>query len=216
MIKDGDIMNLHKMMEEQERLAKKILTSDSFDELNYVGACDMAFTLHDMIASVVVLEYKSLDMVERKYAIQPQRMPYKAGFRSYREAPIIIEAFNMLRQKPDVMFVTGNGILHPRRFGLASHLGLALDVPTIGVAKKLLCGELKDGKVIVDKEIRAVEVRTKPYAKPLYVSPGHRMSMKTAMKVFNEMLKKHKLPEPMKLAHRYANDVKKKIPEKEF
>ncbi|MFH1409814.1 MAG: endonuclease V [Nanoarchaeota archaeon] len=202
--------NIQKLKEEQMKLAAKILTSNQLEEVKFIGGVDVAYTPSEVIGVVIVMDAKTGKLVDKAFSVKKQDMPYIPGFLFYREAPAIIEAFGKLKQKPDLLFVPANGILHPRRIGLASHLGLVLDTPTIGVAKKLLCGELQDKKVILDKEVRATEISTKSYAKPVYLSPGHRISLKTAQKWFMDLLRGHKLPEPLKLAHRFSTSIKKK------
>jgi len=208
-------MNNQKLKLEQAKLAEKVLTNDSFDEINYIAGCDQAYTTDNKIVSVVVVLDKSMKVVDSANAVVECRMPYIPGYLFYREAPAIIEAFNKLRQKPDIMMVDGNGILHPRRIGMASQLGIVLDIPTIGIAKTVMIGRSADGRIEVDKEIRAIEVRTREHAKPLYVSPGHRISLKTAVEfVQKSIIQPHKLPEPLHLAHRFANRKKESIENK--
>jgi deoxyribonuclease V len=209
-------MNVQELKKEQLRLAKKVITKDDFDELNYVAGCDQANLAGKVVSSVVVLDYKTLKVVERKYAVADAPMQYIPGFLSYRESPAVVEAVSKLEQKPDLLIVDGNGILHPRKLGMASHLGILLDLPTIGIAKKLSMGEEKDGKVLVDGDKRAVVLKTKEHSKPIYVSIGHRVSLKTAEEVVRKCLvEKHKLPEPLHEAHKYSNKARARILEKE-
>ena len=209
-------MDIRELKKEQIRLAKKVIVKDEFDELNYIGGCDQAFIDNKVISGVVVLDYKTLKIVEKKYAVAEAPVQYIPGFLSYREGPAIVEAVNKLQQKPDILLVDGNGILHERKLGMASHVGILLDMPTIGVAKSLLLGEEKEGKIVVDGEIRAVTMRTKEHSKPIYISPGHRVSLKTAEEVVKKcMVEKHKLPEPLHEAHKYSNKVRDRLLEQE-
>lgn len=209
-------MNVRDLKKEQLRLAKKVIVKDDFDQIEYLGGCDQAFIGNKVISAVVVLKKDTLEMVEKKYAVAEAPIQYIPGFLSYRESPAVVEAVAKLQQKPDVLFVDGNGILHPRRIGIASHIGILLDMPTVGIAKKLLLGEEKDGKVVFEDEKRAAVLKTKEHAKPIYVSPGHRVSLRTALElVKNCMVEKHKMPEPLHEAHKYSNKVKKRMMEKE-
>ena len=202
-------MNIQKLKEEQERLAHKVLIQDSFDSLTTIGGCDQSYAGKKIISSVVVVNAKTLEVIEKTSAILDCDFPYIPGYLSYREAPVIIEAFNKLKNKPDILLVDGNGILHPRRIGLASHVGIALDVPTIGVAKNLTFGQNSEGKIIIDKEVCAVEFVSRKYARPVYVSPGHKVSLSTALEVIKNSIKPpHKLPEPLHIAHRLATKLK--------
>ena len=110
------------------------------------------------------------------------------------------------------MIFDGNGILHPRKFGMASHMGVLLDITSIGIAKKLMIGDVKGNRVYVDKELRGEIIATREHSKPIYVSPGNKISLKTSVEIVKNCIKTpHKLPEPLHLAHRYANEIREKI-----
>jgi len=205
-------MNRMHLKLEQVKLAGKVITTDSFEEISLIGGCDQAYTNDGKIVSTIVVLDKNLKVVDSANAVAECRMPYIPGYLFYREAHVIIEAFNKLKQRPEILVVDGNGILHPRRIGMASQLGIVLDIPTIGVAKTLMMGQSMDGRIEVDKEIRAIEVRTREFAKPLYVSPGHRISLKTAVEMIQKMIvQPHKLPEPLHLAHRFADKKRDRL-----
>ena len=205
------MINVGKLKEEQLKLAKEVILKDSFSKVKLIGGCDQAFVDDNVISGVVVCN-KELELVEKKHAVIDTRVPYVSGFLFYREGPAIVEAFNKIEKKPDVLLVDGNGILHPRRIGMASHLGILLDVATIGITKNLMCGNVKEGKVYVDKEIRGLELKTREYARPIYLSPGHKISFGKSLKIVKDYLKSpHKLPEPLYLAHRYVNEVRKRL-----
>ncbi len=209
-------MNIRDLKKEQLRLAKKVMVKDDFEEIKYVAGCDQAFIDNKVISAVVVLDFKTLEIVEKRYAVVEAPIQYIPGFLSYRESPAVVEAINKLKNKPDILMVDANGILHPRKIGMASHLGILLDMPTIGVAKKLLLGEEKDGKIIVEGEKRAVALKTKEHAKPIYVSPGHRVSLKTSEEIVRKcMVEKHKMPEPLHEAHKHSNKARKRMLDKE-
>lgn len=204
-------MNLKRLEEEQIKLAKKVVLKDDFDEINYIAGCDEAYFDNYVISAIAVLEIKTFKLVDVAYAFKTLKFAYIAGFLSYRLAPCIIEAYAKLKQKPDVLMVNASGIVHPRKFGLASHLGLFLDVPTIGVSKKLAYGTISDDKIICEGEKRGVQIRTKEFAKPLYVNPGHRITIKTAARVFNECLEGNKLPEPLRIAHKLVTKKREEL-----
>lgn len=202
------MLNVGKLKEEQLKLAKEVSLKDSFSKLNLIAGCDQAFRDNDVVSGIVVCD-KNMEIIEKKYAIVKAKIPYVPGFLFYREGPAVIEAFNKLEKKPNVLMVDGNGILHPRRLGMASQLGVILDIAAIGVTKNLMCGDVKEGKVYVDKEIRGFELKTREYAKPIYVSPGHKISLGKSLEIAKSYIKfPHKLPVPLYLAHRYVNKVK--------
>jgi deoxyribonuclease V len=156
-----------------------------------------------------------MEVVEQKYAVVDEKFPYIAGFLSYRESPAVIEAYSKLENIPDLLILEGSGILHQRKIGMASHVGLLIDKPTIGITKTLLCGEVKDGKVIVDKEVLGFELKTKEHGNPIYVSPGNKITLDKSLEIVKKLIKPpHKLPEPLHLAHRYANKIREKLEKK--
>ncbi len=207
-------VNINKLKKEQLKLAKKVILKDSFEQVNLIGGCDQAFYENKVISVMVVFDMDG-KLVERKYAVSDVKVPYIPGFLAYREMPAVLDAFNKLENKPDILLCDCNGILHPRKIGMASHVGIILEVPTIGVAKKKLLGIVDENKKIIhDDQVMGFEVETKEHAKPIYVSPGHMVSMKTSVKLVEEWLKGHKTPEPLHIAHKFANRIKKKMKEK--
>ncbi|MDP3766045.1 MAG: endonuclease V [Nanoarchaeota archaeon] len=206
------MFDFDKLKEEQLKLAKKVVLKDYFDKLELIGGVDAAFTQEDVISAIVVCDYKTMEVKEKVFSVVKAKVPYLKGFLAYREGPAISEAYAKLESKPDVMIFDGNGILHQRRCGLASHMGILLDQPSIGVAKQLLGGEVKNNKVYLDNEVRAEVIVSREHSKPLYISPGHKISLKTSVEVVKRCLKfPHKLPEPLHLAHRYADEIREKI-----
>lgn len=209
-------MNVADLKKEQLKLAKKVITKDEFDQLEYIGGCSQTYIGNKVISAVVVLEHKTLKVVEKKYACVDTPVQYIPGFLSYRESPAVVEAVSKLKQKPDVLLVPANGILHERKIGMASHLGILLDLPTIGLAKKLSLGEEKEGCIVVDGEKRGILFETKEHARPLYLSVGHRICLKTAQEIVKKcMVEKHKMPEPLHEAHKYSNKIRDRLIEKE-
>lgn len=208
------MVDIEALKKEQLKLAKKVELKDSIKEpdIRLIAGVDQAYTSDNkIISAIVVLDYRTFQMVERKYAVAELKMPYIPGFLAYREAPVIIDAFSKLEKKPDVLMFDCNGILHPRRIGMASHVGISLDIPAIGVAKTLIGGIVNDGKVYMDDEPRAMLMETKEHAKPVYVSPGHKITLRTAFIVAKNCVKNHKLPEPLHQAHKYSVRVRKKM-----
>jgi len=204
-------MDLTKLKEEQARLARRIQSTDDIRKINTIAGCDIAYTGNTIICAIVVMDYDTLKIREEQTTVGKVNFPYIPGFLSYREAPITIETYHKLELDPDVFIVDGNGILHPRRMGLACTIGLSLDKPAIGVAKNLLCGDVNDDTVYLDKDVIGKLLSTKDKAKPIYVSPGHKVSMQTAIAVAKKTLTEHKLPEPLHQAHKLANKMRRKL-----
>lgn len=204
-------MDINKLKEEQTRLSKKIVLKDEFEKIEKIAGCDIAQRGDELIAAIVVCEYKTLNVLEKQCVIKTATMPYIPEFLGFRECPALIECYSKLTTEPDIFIFDGNGILHPRRFGAASQFGLSIDKPTIGVAKSLLCGELRGDDIFIDNEKAAFELKTKKFSKPIYISPGHNITLKTAVEIVKNLMKlPHKLPEPLHLAHRYAEKMKEK------
>src|SRR5216684_7386274 len=171
----------------QRELAKRVVREDRFDEMHHIAGVDMAINEENGMAraAVVLLTYPALEVVEQHVYEEPVRMPYIPGLLSFRETPCILGAFARLQQQPDLVMVDGQGIAHPRRLGIASHLGLWLELPTIGCGKSILTGhhrtlgeEAGSWVPLVDNDetIGAV-VRTRTHVKPMIISLGHRISL---------------------------------------
>lgn len=206
-------IDLEKLKDEQLSLSRKIVLKDAFDFENakFFAAIHTETFDTSILATASVLD-ENLEVIENKYAVEKARFPYVPGFRAYRELKAMIKAYQNLETDPDVIFVEGHGISHPRQFGLACHLGLSLSKPTIGVAKNLLVGEVKNSDVIFKGKVVAKSLLTKEGAKPIYVSPGHLISLDSAVKIVKKCLKKpHKMPEPIVKARKFAKKIRKEL-----
>jgi deoxyribonuclease V len=163
-------------------------------------------------AAAVRLEAQTLDLQESALAALPAVFPYRTGFLSFREVPVAIAALRLLAEPPDLLMVDGQGLAHPRRFGLACHVGVLLDVPTIGVAKSRLLGShaepgpaAGDWTPLEDKgQIVGAVLRTKPGCRPLFVSIGHKLDLATALTLVQSTVARHRLPEPTRQADRLS------------
>ncbi len=198
--------DIDKLKKEQSKLAKRISTSVEFEKADILGGCDFANGDNTIICSIVVYDAKEKKVVDRQIISLKEEFPYISSFLFYRVGPAAIEAYHRLAVRPDILFVKGHGICHPRGIGIASHLGLVLDVPTIGVADKLLYGEVReDGYVYIDDERVGASVQTREFSKAIIVSPGHCVNLKTAIELARKScIPPHKLPEPLHLAHKLA------------
>ncbi len=164
---------------------------------------------------MVILSFPQLELVEVKTAEGELTWPYVPGFLSFREMPLLLAACDLIRTAPDLVLVDGHGIAHPRRLGIASHLGLFLDIPTVGCAKSLLCGthdalgvERGDTARIVHKgEVVGAAVRTRRNVKPMYVSVGHKCGFADAVESVLHCTGGYRLPEPTRLAHLAAGGL---------
>ena len=199
----------------QRDLATRVVRSRClYSPPRYIAGTDMSVDrIHGTArAAAVVIEFPSLHLVEIRTVEGPLTWPYVPGFLSFREAPLVLDALSMLRTEPDMVMVDGQGIAHPRRLGLASHVGLFIDVPTIGCAKSLLCGEYGslghakgEGSDIMHKgEVVGSALRTRSGVKPVFVSVGHKFNLAGAVEWVLHCCLGYRLPEPTRLAHHAA------------
>lgn len=192
-------------------LARQVVTQDEVGDPRFVAGVDISSADSEGIArgAIVVLSYPELAVVEVETAEDKLAFPYIPGFLSFRECPLILAACQKLRNTPDLILVDGQGVAHPRRFGLASHLGLFLALPTIGCAKSLLCGRQKPlgeevgshADLVDDGEVVGAALRTKIGVGPIYVSVGHKISLPSALHWVMNCCRGYRLPEPTRLAH---------------
>ncbi len=200
----------------QESLREKLILRDAPPRVtNIVAGADVSYARNSdfFFAAVVLLSYPAMQVVEEAYATKKTSFPYIPGLLSFREGPALLEAFAQLRQVPDVVIFDGQGIAHPRGMGLAAHMGLFLNIPTIGCAKSRLwghhaaVGERAGDSVPLtnDGEIIGAVVRTRTRVKPVFVSPGNFISRERAVEVVLACCRGYRLPEPVRKAHLAVN-----------
>jgi deoxyribonuclease V len=207
----------------QEQLAERVVTETTFDPtaVETVAGVDVSFRKGRARAAVVVLRLADLVLVDCALCEEAVRFPYVPGLLAFREAPSVLGALSKLTIWPDLCIYDGHGLAHPRRVGLASHMGVILDQPSIGCAKSRLVGEhgepgdgagdwtpLRDGK----QTIGAV-VRSRPGVKPVYISIGHRVSLSTSVEMVLRCTRGYRLPETTRLAHKVAGGAELRIGE---
>jgi deoxyribonuclease V len=204
-------MDTFELRREQLKLAPRIVLRDNFTKINTIGGADWIQMGDKLISCVIVCEFPSLKLKEKKTFVLHNPLPYKPGFLAYRAMPAVIEAFNMLEEEPDLLIVRGGGILHPRKIGIASHIGLVLNQATFGITDKLPFGIVEDGKVMDRGEVLGFKIKTREHARPIYVSPGHKISLGTSLQLIKKtIIHPHKMPEPLHLANKI---LKKKVKE---
>ena len=197
----------------QNELRTQVVGTDRFGKINTVAGADIGFKKDIARASVVVLSFPELQVVDSVVTESPVRFPYIPGLLSFREIPPLLTAFTQLQTEPDLVIVDGQGIAHPRRFGLASHLGLILDKPTIGCAKSRLCGQYEEPEseqgaytYLMDKgEVIGAVVRTRKNVQVVYISIGHRISLDSARTWTLACCRGYRLPETTRYAHNAAS-----------
>ncbi len=203
----------------QKALRARVVRRDAFARVRHVAGGDVAFDLarRQAYAAVIVFRFPSLEEVERSWVCRPLVFPYVPGLLAFREAPALADAVAGLHTRPDLLLVDGHGYAHPRRCGLASHLGLVLDLPTIGCAKSVLIGEhgrlgrargavapLRDGR-----EVIGAAVRTRDGVRPVYASIGHRVSLRSAVRFVLACGDGFRVPRPTRLADHLVGELKR-------
>jgi len=199
----------------QEALRGRVVLRDQLGEVRCVGGVDVGFEDDGAItrAAVTLLSFPELELMEYAIARRPTTFPYVPGLLSFREVPAVLEAMALLQGSPDLLLCDGQGIAHPRRFGIACHLGVLCDVPAIGVAKSRLIGSygnLPDQRgawvPLRDRdEIIGAVLRTRRGVKPLFISPGHRISLPSAVYYTLACTTRYRLPETTRRAHHLAS-----------
>jgi len=210
-------VNLEEAIHIQENLRDHLILKKTFSRVRAVGGGDVAYSKNSnlLFGAIVVLSFPDMETLDTATAYGKVSFPYLSGLFSFREGPILIKAFQRLNLKPDVMIFDGQGIAHPRGFGLASHMGLWFDLPSIGCAKTpLLDGFISPApskgsfKLIKreGKEVGAV-LRTKDRVKPLFISPGHRIDLLTSIQIILKACKGYRIPEPLRRAHQTSRKM---------
>ncbi|MCW4044490.1 MAG: endonuclease V [Candidatus Bathyarchaeota archaeon] len=204
--------SVQKAREAQRRLAQKIVTKDRLPSgICLVAGVDVAYAGETAVGAVAVLDYGSLELLELQTAVCAVRFPYVPTLLSFRELPAAAACIKRLRRQPDVFLVDGHGVAHPYRCGFASHLGLALGKPTVGVAKSRLVGESVGGFLVDKGQVIGAVVTTRKGSSPVYVSAGHLISLETAVKIVKHCVRGSRIPEPLLQAHKIATAEKQQL-----
>ncbi len=206
---------------EQIALRSRVSLLDDFGDIKTIAGLDLSYSeeKNEGYAVVVVLSFPNFQVLETRYATATPPMPYIPGLLSFRESPIALEALKQVETVPDMLLTDGAGLAHPRGFGIACHLGVLLDIPSVGVAKSFLYGVYDRAQTLPpghstplrDKsgELIGSVVQTKPRTNPLYVSPGHKVSISSATHLVLECLRGYRLPEPTRQAHNLITAYRK-------
>ena len=200
----------------QMKLAAHVIRKNRLGTIKTVAGIDVGIKGDMACAAVVVLNFPGLDIAAQSTATRRVTCPYIPGLLSFREGPVILDALDRLDRKPDLLIFDGQGIAHPRRLGIASHIGLLSDLPSIGCAKSRLCGQYQEPGVERGSHVLLMDhgetigaiVRTRTGVKPVFVSIGHRVDLKTSIDVVLGCCKGYRLPETTRQAHRLASEWK--------
>ncbi len=203
----------------QKELAARVVLQPLPLDCNLIAACDVSFDVGGEIlfAAIAVMNRMDYTVLEEVTIEDKVTFPYIPGLLSFRELPILIKGFAQLAVKPDLVICDGQGIAHPRRLGIASHLGLWLGIPTIGSAKNILCGRYDEPEsskgamspIIHHKEIIGYALRSRAKVKPIYVSPGHLANLESSVQMIMSLTDKYRIPVPIRHVHNLSNEVRK-------
>ena len=207
-------MRIDHLILNQYRLSTKIRLERIRDEVHLIAGVDVAVTPVSLFGCIGVFSFPSLNLIEYSCANAPHKMPYIPGFLSFREIPVILKCYAKLKQKPDLLLIDGQGIAHPRAVGIASHLGIILNKPTIGCAKSHLFGDYEmpgsakgSYSMITDGERKiGLVLRTRDRVQPLFVSPGNLVDLEDCRKYVLASLSKYRIPQPLRFAHKTAGE----------
>jgi deoxyribonuclease V len=202
----------------QEELRKRLRHRPPKAPFKTIAAADVSYSLADarLYGGFLLFSYPDLKLLERASAAGRVSFPYIPGLLTFREAPILLRAFLRLKARPDLLLFDGQGIAHPRSMGIAAHMGILLDLPTIGCAKSRLFGEDAEpgrdqGSILplLDHGRRVgMIVRTRAGVKPVYVSPGHKMDLATSVRILLSLCRGYRIPEPLRHAHIFVNQLR--------
>jgi deoxyribonuclease V len=207
-------LNQQEALQLQRQLAGQVIQTPGIkiQDIKTVAGIDTHYHQGNAIAAVVTLRLTGLKLLEQVSAVLPVKFPYIPGLLSFREGSVVLNAIKKLSSPPDALIFDGQGSAHPRRFGLACHLGLIMDMPSIGCAKTCLSGSYKEPDLAKGsysylrdgKEIIGAVVRTRAEVKPLFVSVGHRINLEDCIQVVLKCCRRYRLPEPIRAAHQLA------------
>ena len=200
----------------QKELSKKILLKNDFGKIKIIAGADVGFDKEGkkVFGGMVVFIYPEMEILESVRVVLPVKFPYIPGLLSFREGPVLMRTYAKLKTKPDLIIFDGQGIAHPRGLGIASHMGLILNKPTIGSAKSWLYGEFKkpgekrgDYSYLYNKEKKKIGavLRTRSQVNPIFVSPGHKINIKTSINIILTCSPKYRIPEPIRQSHQLAH-----------
>lgn len=202
----------------QHELKKLIRIEKLHTGIKTIAGADVSFNKNSEIvyAGIIVLSYPQLTEIDRSAVISKTKFPYISGLLAFREIPSLLEAWEKLNIKPDLVVLDGQGIAHERRTGIATHFGLLTDVPAIGCAKSRLTGSFEEPEnvpfaespIYSHGEVVGAALRTKRNCKPVYISPGHRVDLTQSIAIIKQCVGKHRIPEPTRKAHLLVNDVR--------
>ena len=214
-------IDVTRAIEQQRRLAGQVVETPLESKIRVIAGADATFSLDEKycIAAIISFSWPDLEVIEKVVAKKTLNFPYIPGLLSFREAPAVVAAGRKMREKPDILLIDGQGRAHPRRFGLACHVGVELGWPTIGCAKSRLIGENRavgrrkgcQCRLMDHGELIGKAVRSRDDVKCLYVSVGHRIELEESVRIVLRSCRRYRLPEPTRQAHLLVSQIRQKV-----
>lgn len=196
----------------EKRILKGIKLEDNFSNAKTIAAFDVGYSGKKYVCVAIVMDIESKQELETTNVIGDEIIPYSPSMVAFREGPAIIDAYRSLNIKPDILIVKGCGTVHPNKVGLASYVGILTNKPCFGVSQDLLFGKLDEDKIVFDNELKGKAIKTKAFSNPIYIIPGHNISIESSMKIIKELIiEDYKMPLPVHLAHKLVNKFKKEF-----
>ncbi|WP_406655656.1 endonuclease V [Methanolobus sp. ZRKC2] len=213
--------SLEELRELQHKAVQKISLDDDFERPETIAGMDCAYFDRYIICAMVILDYASMEIIEKKHVVREVGLPYIPTYLHFREGCAMVSVFLQASTKPDITIFDSCGINHPIRAGMAAYFGAVMNVPTIGVSKKILCGHattpVETGEyheLMQDGEQIGWVLKSNKRSNPIIIAPGNKVSMKSCLDVVQHCLKGYKLPEPTRLAHLYAGEMRDELKRK--
>ncbi len=214
-------LSVSRAFDVQKELSKRVIRERRSGELKTVAGADLSVLTSEkkLVCGIILFSYPDLTEIERVYTVSDEKFPYIPGLLAFREGPAIIETLKRLKQRPDLLIIDGQGIAHPRGFGIACHVGVLLDIPAMGIAKKRLYGVYDEpgekrgsSSPLLSKEGEVIGsvLRTRDNTKPVFVSPGHKLDPESARDIALECARGYRIPEPTRRADIYVAELKKR------
>ncbi len=206
----------------QKELRDKVVSKNELSQVKTVAGADLAILKNEkkLVCGIIVFSYPELNEIERAWKVVDEEFPYIPGLLAFREGPAIIKTYKKLKEKPDLLILDGQGIAHPRGFGIACYVGVLLNIPTMGIAKKRLYGTYQEPRDVpgsyeplfsTNSEQIGVALKTKKKTKPVFVSIGHKIDLSTSVSVALNCVRGYRIPEPTRLADKYVAELKKEL-----
>ncbi len=211
-------LSINEAIAYQNKLRERLQIVPLKKPIKTIGGADISFNKYSEIvyAGIVVLSYPELKEIERVTVISKTSFPYVSGLLAFREVPALLEVWEKIQLKPDLLVLDGQGIAHRRRMGIATHFGLIADIPTIGCAKSKLYGQvieplnipLAQTEMFDKNEVIGIALRTKKNCKPILISPGNRINIEQSVEIIKQCIGKYRIPEPTRRAHILVNEAR--------